>query len=152
MKVRYNKLSIDAQVPTKATMGAAAFDVYAPKTQLVRAGRNVINLEISLEIPPGFEGKIEPRSGYSSKGFAGYVDYTTEKAYRFDCDVINGKIDSDYRGPIGVIVNNCDRNFYVKKGQRIAQLTFYKVEDAVFVEGHLSGTDRGEGGYGSSGI
>jgi dUTP pyrophosphatase len=70
---------------------------------------------------------------------------------RFNCDVIQGKIDSDYRGCVGVIVHNQDIGFEMWRGTRIAQLTIYKVEDAEFeVVDELTETDRGHGGFGST--
>ena len=70
---------------------------------------------------------------------------------RFDCDVIQGKIDSDYRGCLGVIVDNKDVEFRIMRGTRIAQLTFYKVEDVTFEEvEELTQTERGDGGFGST--
>lgn len=152
MIIKIKKLTENAVIPTKATDGAAAYDVYAPLTILVKGGRQVIDLGFAIELPKGYEAKIEPRSGYSSKGFAGVIDYTSDTERRFDCDVLQGKIDSDYRASIGVIVCNRDRNFYIRKGQRIAQLTIYKVENAEFVPGDLSDTDRGQGGFGHTGI
>lgn len=152
MIIKIKKLTENAVIPTKATDGAAAYDVYAPLTILVKGGRQVIDLGFAIELPKGYEAKIEPRSGYSSKGFAGVIDYTNDTERRFDCDVLQGKIDSDYRASVGVIVCNRDRNFYIRKGQRIAQLTIYKVENAEFVPGDLSDTDRGQGGFGHTGI
>ena len=152
MIVKIKKLTNNAVIPAKATDGAAAYDVYAPLTMLVKSGRQVIDLGFAIELPKGYEAKIEPRSGYSSKGFAGVTDYTSDNERRFDCDVLQGKIDSDYRASIGVILHNRDRNFYIRQGQRIAQLTIYKVESAEFVLGELSDTDRGQGGFGHTGI
>jgi len=141
-------------MPQKATAGAAAFDVYAPCDRTIRQGRQVIDLGFAIELPSGHEAKIEPRSGYSAKGFEGYRDciVTDEPSARFDCDVLLGKIDSDYRGSVGVIVNNRDNVFFIRRGQRIAQLTVYKTECVDFVEAdELSGTDRGTGGFGHTG-
>ena len=152
MTIKIKRLTDNAVIPTKATGGAAAYDVYAPLTVLVKSGRQVIDLGFAIELPKGYEAKIEPRSGYSSKGFAGVIDYTSDTEMRFDCDVIQGKIDSDYRASVGVILCNRDVYFYIRKGQRIAQLTIYKVESAEFVPGELSDTDRGEGGFGHTGI
>lgn len=152
MIIKIKKLTDSAVIPTKATAGAAAYDVYAPLTILVKSGRQVIDLGFAIELPIGYEAKIEPRSGYSSKGFAGVIDYTSDREMRFDCDVLQGKIDSDYRASIGVIVCNRDRNFYIRRGQRIAQMTIYKVENAEFVPGELSDTDRGQGCFGHTGI
>lgn len=152
MEIKIKKWSEHAIIPNKQTEGSAAYDLYAPFDQLVLHGRQVIDLLLAIELPKGYEAKVEPRSGYASKGFAGALDNTQEPNVRFDCDVIVGKIDSDYRGCIGVIVNNRDRNFYIKRGQRIAQLTIYRVEDADFIEvEELSETEREAGGFGHTG-
>lgn len=80
------------------------------------------------------------------------MKFVALKPERFDCDVIEGKIDSDYRGGVGVIVRNHDRTFLVKAGTRIAQMTFSKVESPVFEEVEkLSETERGARGCGSTG-
>lgn len=78
--------------------------------------------------------------------------YIAEEPDRFDCDVIEGKIDSDYRDGCGVIVHNRDsRTFLVKAGTRIAQMTFHKVESVDWDEvEELSESDR-KGGFGHSG-
>lgn len=151
MKIKIHRL-LDTPLPIRATEGAAAYDVYAASDELVLHGRQVITLGFAMEVPKGYEAKIEPRSGYASKGFAGFIDQKFTSEYRFDCDVIVGKIDSDYRGIVGVIINNRDRNFYIKKGQRIAQMTIYKVETVEFEEGELSETSRGIGGFGHTNI
>lgn len=153
MIVRIKKLNDAAIVPAKATEGSAAYDLYAPCDILVRPGRQVIDMMFAIELPLGYEAKIEPRSGYSSKGFAGAAASDMEPDMRFDCDVLSGKVDSDYRNSIGVIVNNRDKAFFVKRGQRIAQLTIYSVGVADFVEvDGLSDTGRGTGGFGHSGV
>ena len=179
MKVKFKKLSEDAILPKKATEGAAAYDVYVPRDIIVFPERSIIPIDIAVEIPKCYEIKIEPRSGFSSKGMEGHVvlqckkndivekfalkrgftkihyngfeywkqDYTE----RFDADVIVGKIDSDYRGCVGVIVRSNER-FMINAGTRIAQATLYKVEDIEFEEvQELTNTDRGGGGYRSTG-
>ena len=104
-------------------------------------------LDIAIELPKGYEAKIEPRSGYASQGME--ADMQGYKV-RIDCDVITGKVDSDYRGNVGVILNNRDHaGAIIKAGQRIAQLTIYRGEDADFIETDtLSTTERGAGGFG----
>lgn len=152
MIVKIKKLSEDAFIPTKATEGSAAYDIYAPCDTLVKPGRQVIDLKFAIELPFGYEAKIEARSGYSSKGFAGAAASDMEPTMRFDCDVLSGKVDSDYRGSTGVIVNNRDKAFFVKRGQRIAQMTIYSVGVVDFVEvDELSQTDRSIGGFGHTG-
>lgn len=154
MEVKIKKLSEDAIIPKKATTGAAAYDVYTPKDYYVVKGRQVLKLDIAIELPLGYEAKIEPRSGFSSKGFEGYY-YKPEcdrVTTRFDAEVINGKIDSDYRGNVGVIVKSNEECFFVPKGTRIAQMTIYKVEDAIFkLSDDLSETNRNDGGFGHTG-
>lgn len=146
MKVRIKKLSDGAFVPTKATEGSAAYDVYLPLDMVVKPGRSILPLYFAIELPYGYEAKIEPRSGFSSKGME---DYRKE---RKDADVIQGKIDSDYRNGVGVIVNSHESYpFTLLRGTRIAQMTIYKVEDAEFEEAEqLSETGR-NGGFGSTG-
>lgn len=154
MKIKFKMLSEFAFLPKKGTNGAAAYDVYVPKSTFVKEGRQVIPLDFAIELPYGYEAKIEPRSGFSSKGMEGkYILGTFEEnpVRRFDCDVLNGKIDSDYRGNVGVIVHNRDCEFLIERGTRIAQLTIYKVEEAEFeIVEELTQTDRGDEGFGST--
>lgn len=81
-----------------------------------------------------------------------YGKFVSLEAKRFDCDVIEGKVDSDYRKGVGVIVHSRDkRTFLIKAGTRIAQMTFHKVETVEWEEtDELSQTDR-DGGFGSTG-
>lgn len=157
MKIKIKKLSDQAIMPKRATEGSAAYDLYIPEDVLVGSGRQIIKLNFAIEVPEGYEAKIEPRSGYSSKGMEGFIrvfdkNAPREAKRRFDCDVLVGKIDSDYRGEVGIIINNQDYPFSLKRGQRIAQMTIYKVEDAEFVETEeLSDTERGDGGFGHTG-
>lgn len=151
MEVKIKKLHEAAILPRKATSGSAAYDLFCPYDCELREGRQVIPLGIALEIPQGYEAKIEARSGYSSKGFAATLGQTE---YRLDADVITGKIDSDYRGEIGVIIHSREQYIHrIKAGQRIAQLTFYAVESPTLTEvSELSDTNRGGGGFGHSGV
>ena len=182
MKVKFKKLLPGAILPKKATEGSAAYDLYVPEDVIIKPGRQIIPLGFAMEMEPGHEALVEPRSGFSSKGMEGYLVLTywqyrspfgliegpvsleTEKPKdvrykkfaaiepeRFDCDVIEGKIDSDYRKGVGVIVHNRDREFLIKAGTRIAQMTFHKVETVEWEETDtLSETDR-DGGFGSTG-
>lgn len=154
MKVKIKKLHPDAVIPRKGTQGAAAYDIVANDNLIIPNGRLVFPMDFALEIPYGYEAKIEPRSGHSSKGMAGEMFDCKEgrTRHRFDCDVLIGKIDSDYRGNVGIILHNRDIDFVVLKGTAMAQMTFYKVEDVEFTEvDELSETERGTGGYGSTG-
>lgn len=157
-----------AQIPKKATQGSAAYDLYVPEDFVVKKGRQVIPLGFAIEMPFGIEALIDPRSGFSSKGMEGFrVEYimsnhgfelektpcVSDYPSRFDCDVLQGKIDCDYRKGVGVIVHNrSPYEFLVKAGTRIAQMTFHKVESAEWEEvDELSPSDR-EGGFGSTGV
>lgn len=150
MNVKFKKLIAEAVIPTRKTEGAIGYDLTVPCDTVVD-GRCIIPLGLSVEMPNNLEAKIEPRSGFSARGITGVNAPcgTTEESY--DADVLVGKIDPDYRGEIGVIIRSNSR-FIVKAGTRIAQMTFYKVEtpDIEVVES-LSESERGEGGFGSTG-
>lgn len=155
-KINVKLLSCDAVLPQKADDGAAGYDLYAPKDFVLKEGRQVVPIDISIEIPYGWEGHIRPRSGFSSKGMEvmpindGISKYEPR---RINADVIQGTIDSSYRGNIGVIVNNHACGAYViPKGTRIAQIVFEKCFCGELVEvDELSCTSRGNGGFGHSG-
>lgn len=174
--IKIKKLSDKAIMPKRATEGSVAYDVYVPEDTVIKQGRQIIPLGFAIELPDKtYEAKIEPRSGFSSKGMEGYsrridsetvvdtrlvgsvgvkmVEYIAVKPEYFNADVIVGKIDSDYRESVGVIVNNNDtREFYIKAGTCIAQMTIYRVPETEFVEvEELSETER-KGGFGSTGV
>ena len=185
MNVKFKKLLPGAILPKKATEGSAAYDLYVPEDVIIKPGRQIIPLGFAMEMEPGYEALVDPRSGFSSKGMEGYEvrDETTisfkrdslidasrfywptpeierkaktficNDADRFDCDVLEGKIDSDYRDGVGVIVHNRSiKTFLIKAGTRIAQMTFHKVETAEWEEvEELSPSDR-DGGFGSTGV
>lgn len=153
-------------LPTKATSGAAAYDLYVPEDVVLKYGRQIIDLKFGIELPHGYAATIQPRSGFSAKGIEveEYFDPFGEGAditpTRIDGDVIRGLIDEDYRGNVGVILNVdtmgaplCEENYFVlKKGTRIAQMQIVEVPQVELVEvADLSDTDRGEGGFGSTG-
>lgn len=135
-----------AKVPLKATKGAAGYDLYLPEDVYIKPGRNVVKLGLAMEIPLGFVGKVESRSGLASRGML------DANGLVHDADVISGKIDSDYRGEIGVIINNHEEStFRLIKDLRIAQMIFYPVGTTDFeLADELSDTDR-TGGFGSTG-
>lgn len=169
MKVKFKNLFNGARIPEKATRGSAAYDVCIPEDTIIKPGRQVIKLGFAMEIPEGYEALIDARSGFSAKGMEGHPigKLVCETGFgdiickeegvllmtrRYNCDVIQGKIDSDYRDGVGVIVHNKgNEKFMLKAGTRIAQMTFHKVESVQWEEtDDLSETDR-EGGFGSTG-
>jgi len=132
-----------AVIPEYKTEGAAGADICAflesPITINV-SERKLIPTGIRVEIPSGYEIQVRPRSGL---------------ALKYGVTVLNapGTIDSDYRGEIGVVlVNLGSDDFTVNNGDRIAQLVVAKYERGFFKQTQtLSDTDRGAGGYGSTG-
>ena len=128
-------------IPHYQTLGSAACDLHASEDVTIKAGRReIVGTGLKLEIPEGFVGQVCPRSGL---------------AVKYGVTVLNapGIIDSDFRGEIKVILfNSGDQDFELKKGDRIAQLMLTQYFQAVFKSaGDLSSTQRGEGGFGSTG-
>lgn len=143
--IKIKRLSEDALVPVRATEGAACFDLYVPKNTPIQKGRNVIPLDLAIELPHGTYAEIRPRSGFSAKGME---DIT---GCRRDADVLHGCIDEDFRGNMGVIVRSEDF-FVVAKGTRIAQMLIGNYYPCELVDAReLSETDRQAGGFGSTG-
>jgi dUTP pyrophosphatase len=141
--VRILKKDAAARLPEYASAGAAGADIRAHLTAPVHIpplGRVRIPTGLSLEIPPGYEGQVRPRSGL---------------AIRSGITVLNspGTIDSDYRGELEIILINLgDTEFVVNHGDRIAQLVIAPVCRARMEEAvEISGTERGSGGFGSTG-
>lgn len=167
MKVKYKKLRPGAIIPKRATEGSAAYDLYVPEDFLVKRGRQIIPLNFAMEMENGYEALIDARSGFSAKGMEGYrvemlmtrngyelmqVEMVHTDSSRFDCDVIQGKIDADYRDGVGVIINNrSPYEFIIKAGTRIAQMTFHKVETVVWEEVEELSESGRDGGFGSTG-
>ena len=139
------RLSDGAGLPLPAymTAGAAGADVVAAVAAdvvLAPGERALVPTGFSLEVPAGYEVQIRPRSGL---------------ALRHGVTLLNspGTIDSDYRGPVGVIlVNLGSAPFVVRRGERIAQLVVAPVVQAAFREADVLGSStRGAGGFGSTG-
>ncbi len=131
-------------LPAYMTAGAAGADVFAAvEADLVLApgARALVPAGFSLAIPAGYEVQVRPRSGL---------------ALRSGVTLLNtpGTIDSDYRGPVAVIlINHGSEPFVVRRGERIAQLVLAPVSRAAFEEAHaLDETARAGGGFGSTGI
>lgn len=143
--IKIKRLSEDALIPMKATEGAACFDLYTPREVAIQKGRNVIPLDFSISLPHGTRADIRPRSGFSAKGMEDV------HGCRRDADVLLGTIDEDYRGNVGVIIRSEDF-FILGKGTRIAQMMIASYTPCELAEvEELSATDRGEGGFGSTG-
>ncbi|XP_050531948.1 deoxyuridine 5'-triphosphate nucleotidohydrolase, mitochondrial-like isoform X1 [Daktulosphaira vitifoliae] len=136
----YSKLSINAHSPSKSSMFAAGYDLKSAHTYTVEAhGKKLIKTDLQIKLPLGTYGRIAPRSGLASNNFI---------------DVGAGVIDGDYRGNIAILLfNHSDVPFNINPGDRVAQLicekiTYPELEELM----DLDETDRGECGFGSSGI
>ena len=141
MVLKIKKLSSDAVIPAYQTKEAAGFDLHSIEETVINPGeRKLIGTGLAFEIEFGYEVQIRPRSGL---------------AYKHGITVLNspGTIDSDYRGEIKVLlINHGNEPFEIKKGERIAQAVIAPVVQAKIVEvEELSDTQRGAGGFGSTG-
>jgi dUTP pyrophosphatase len=142
-KILIKKLFGEVLTPKYETPGSSGMDIVAYLKQdiLVNPGeKTMVPTGFSLSIPKGYEVQIRPRSGLAAK--KGITVLNTP-----------GTIDSDYRGEIKVILINLSKDiFVVKNGERIAQMVVCPVEQARMEEvKELSNTDRGKGGFGSTG-
>jgi dUTP pyrophosphatase len=147
VKVQLRWLPHGAGLPLPAyqTTGAAGADLIAAIAageivSIAPGARAIVPCGFEMAVPVGFEAQIRPRSGLAAK---------------FGVTVLNapGTIDADYRGEVKVIlVNHGEQNFDIKRGDRIAQMVIAPVSGAAFeaVE-TLDATERGEGGFGSTG-
>jgi dUTP pyrophosphatase len=149
-------LSSGAKVPSKGSQLSAGYDLYVPNNTIVEPGRNIILLDIAIALDAGQEGHIRPRSGFAAKGFEGHE--LTDTGYnptpkRFNADVIQGTLDADYRGNVGVIVKSYEKKpFMVTTGTRIAQMVIeYHYNGDFTVVDTLDSTSRDNGGFGSTG-
>ena len=161
VKIKLNK----GIMPKKAHPSDAAFDLYVPEDVVLQHGRQIIDLKFSIELPMGYAATIQPRSGFSAKGIEVEECFVLDdgsirtESVRVDGDVVRGLIDADYRGEVGVILhfmslysNNERLHYTIKKGTRIAQMQIVQVPQIELVEADdLSDTERGEGGFGSTG-
>lgn len=140
--VRWKKLNAEAQIPEYQTKLAAGMDVRSIETLTLPAngGRALIGTGLSMALPEGYECQVRSRSGLAVKGVI----------------VANapGTIDADYRGELKVILMNLsDQPFEIQKGDRVAQLVVAACVQAENKEvSSLDETERGAGGFGSTGI
>ncbi|HBC41358.1 MAG TPA: dUTP diphosphatase [Pseudanabaena sp.] len=141
VEIKFNKLHPDAQIPSYAHVGDAGADVYSVvEVTLQPSDRAAIPTGLAVDIPLGYEIQVRPKSGL---------------ALKHGITVLNspGTVDAGYRGEIQVIVINLGKEVYTfAKGQKIAQLVLKPVIQAQFIEGELGTSDRGDGGFGSTGL
>jgi dUTP pyrophosphatase len=142
MKVNFIKDHEHAQLPVYGTAGAAGADVYSVADYEIQPGEHqLVNTGLLCSIPNGYELQVRPRSGLALKN---------------KITVLNspGTIDSDYTGKLGVILmNHSDQVFKVSVGDRIAQIVVAPVVQAKFEWSNSTQiTERGSGGFGSTGV
>ncbi|PZV15980.1 MAG: dUTP diphosphatase [Pseudanabaena sp.] len=139
--IKFQKLHPDAQVPSYAHTGDAGADVYSVvEITLQPQHRAAIPTGLAVDIPIGYEIQVRSKSGL---------------ALKHGITVLNspGTVDAGYRGEIQVIVINLGTEAYTfTKGQKIAQLVLKPVIQAQYIEGELGTSDRGTGGFGSTGL
>ena len=142
MKLQVLRLHERAILPTRAYTGDSGFDLYALEEALLAPGeRASIGTGIALEIPDGHAGLVLPRSGLAARHGIALVNAP-------------GLIDAGYRGEVRVLLLNTDRQaeYRVSAGDRIAQLLLISNHTPPIVEvQELAGSERGAGGFGSSG-
>ena len=144
--LKVKKLHPDAIIPEYQSKGAAGFDLHylgneiGGNTILCPGSRHLFKTGIGMEIPEGWQVEIRPRSSLALKE---------------GVTVLNspGTIDADYRGDVGVILHNTsDGHVRIHQGERIAQAVLMPAPQAEIIEvEELSDTERGEGGFGSTG-
>jgi len=136
--------SFDLPLPRYMTPGSSGVDLYAAHKEdvcLKPGERQLIPTGLAIALPPGWEAQVRPRSGLALKH--GITLLNTP-----------GTIDADYRGEIKVLVINLgDKEYILKRGERIAQMVFAAVQQVELVEvENLDETGRGDGGFGHTGV
>ena len=141
MTLKFKRIHPDAVLPAYAHPSDAGMDIRSVTDMMVPArGRALVPTGLVVLLPPLYEAQVRPRSGL---------------ALKHGITVLNtpGTIDSGYRGEIGVILfNSSDVDFQIKKGDRVAQVVIAPVTQPVIEEAQeIDETDRGAGGFGSTG-
>ena len=142
MTLRFRKVHPDAVLPAYAHPSDAGMDVRSVEDLSIAPGkRALVHTGLVMLLPPMYEAQVRPRSGLALKS---------------GVTVLNapGTIDSGYRGEVGVILANFgEADFQVKKGDKIAQIVIAPVTQPEIVEtSEVDETDRGSGGFGSTGV
>lgn len=139
IEVKIEKIALDIDTPSYAHEGDAGFDLRSREEVIIEPGhRYTCMTGIKIAIPPGYHGSIRDRSGL---------------AHKQGLHVLAGVVDSNYRGEVGVVLQNLGtEDVVIEKNMRIAQMLIEKVETArIQVVATLEETIRGASGFGSSG-
>eukprot|EP00276_Gloeochaete_wittrockiana_P004170 CAMPEP_0184661914 /NCGR_PEP_ID=MMETSP0308-20130426/40779_1 /TAXON_ID=38269 /ORGANISM="Gloeochaete witrockiana, Strain SAG 46.84" /LENGTH=152 /DNA_ID=CAMNT_0027103571 /DNA_START=219 /DNA_END=677 /DNA_ORIENTATION=+ len=138
--LRVKRINEKAVLPKRGSTDAAGYDLSSAEDCIVpKRGKQLVKTGLKIAVPKEHYGRVAPRSGLAVKHFI---------------DTGAGVIDSDYRGEVGVVLfNHSDQDFEIKTGDRIAQLILEKISTFDVEEvGDLDSTERGAGGYGSTGV
>lgn len=134
----------DLSLPAYATPDSAGLDLQAAIAEAIvlqPGERRLVPTGLSIAVPPGFEAQVRPRSGL---------------ALKHGVTVLNapGTVDADYRGEVGVVlINHGDKPFTINRGERIAQMIVAACSRVAWAEmAELPQTQRGAGGFGSTGV
>ena len=142
MTLRFRKIHPDAVLPSYAHPSDAGMDARSVDDLTIAPGkRALVHTGLVMLLPPMYEAQVRPRSGLALK--SGVTVLNTP-----------GTIDSGYRGEVGVILANFgEADFQVKKGDKVAQIVIAPVTQPEIVEtSEVDETDRGSGGFGSTGV
>ncbi len=140
MKLKIQKIDFEATIPNYANFGDAGMDLFSIEDVVLKIGeRRAIRTGIKMEIPDGYVGLVWDKSGL---------------ALNNGIKTMAGVIDSGYRGEIKIVLVNLSKeDFLIKKNSKIAQMLVQKVErPEIELVGELNATERGENGFGSTGL
>ena len=140
--IKFKKLYEDVTLPNYAHKEDAGMDIYSNEETVIKSGSwGLVKTGFCMELPSGYEAQVRSKSGLALKS---------------GIFVLNspGTVDENYRGEVGVILMNVSKEDYIiSKNQKIAQMVINKVEHFETIEvKEVSETDRGEGGFGSTGL
>lgn len=170
MEIGFKRLSENAVLPTKANPSDSGLDLYAAEDAVIAPGETVVvPTNIAVRLPEGYEATVRPRSGITSKTKLRVQLGTIDESYRGDIGIIVDNI--AYKPPYDDAEMDCYlftldggnvkcdshehlwNTYYVRKGDKIAQLVVQPIPQTVAVEiEELDETDRGTNAYGSSGV
>ena len=161
--VGFKRLMESATIPTKAYATDSGFDLYAAEDVIIEPGDTaVVPTGIAVQLPEGMETQVRPRSGVTSKTKLRVQLGTIDNSYRGDIGVIVDNISTDnWSNAPRLIDNSYDdslrdhaKGYHIRKGDRIAQLVvqYLPQVSADEIDGDLTETGRGIGGFGSSGV
>lgn len=166
--IGFKRLTDDAILPTKAHPSDSGYDLYAAEDVIIKPGDTaIVKTGIAVELPAGYEAQIRPRSGVTAKTKLRVQLGTIDNGYRGELGVIvdNNKMHTDnlwnrvvnVRGSYEILADDLETvigSYLIRKGDRIAQLVIQRLPEteAVEIDEFNEDSERGDGGFGSSGV